>query len=366
MSMDISPTTNTPYVPLHVLQAACWDHTTLRHIITVSPQTPNGSVKERKDLGITVSGADIYTRQEHLPQQDSVKPYFLIPHDESLRVGDTINTPGSAPPEGNIHNNISLDELFARSLPSYSPVTGSKSFPKDNAESSHPTTSNERIFFGLLPDTLDTLLRSSPRTGNDSVLPLSVPLLKVPDALSARQNYSPYPPFRFSVEFWDLDSLKEKQRLHSQTIWYAGSLFNIYVQVIKKKEKEHIVGSTFTERQREREREREREKEAAVNGTGVQLGIYLHRQSTVESLPPRSAPSPMVVPAPKEFKGRERANTGGLEMVNLKEGESVLVATAPLSSTIPSNTPNPTGVIVRQAAARQLAGCERTLTFSAT
>ncbi|ESK96785.1 hypothetical protein Moror_6657 [Moniliophthora roreri MCA 2997] len=341
MSMDISPTTNTPYVPLHVLQAACWDHTTLRHIITVSPQTPNGSLKERKDLGIMISGADIYTRHEHLPQQDSVKAYFLIPHDESLRVGDTINTPSGALPEGNIHNNISMDELFARSLASYSPGTGSKSFSKNNAESIPPTTSNERTFFGLLPDTLDTLLRSSlPQTGDDSVLSLSAPLLKVPDALSARRNYSPYPPLRFSVEFWDLDTLKEKQRLHSQTVWYAGSLFNVYVQVIKKKEKEHIVGSTFTERQREREREREREKEATANGTGIQLGIYLHRQSTVESLPPRSAPSPTVVPTPKEFKGRERANTGGLEMVNIKEGESVLVGTAPLSPTVPSNTPS--------------------------
>ncbi|KAK7035332.1 hypothetical protein VNI00_011863 [Paramarasmius palmivorus] len=343
ISTDISPTINAPYVPLRVIQAANWDHTTLRHIISVSPQSPSGSIKEKKDLGITISGADIYARQEHLAQQDSVRPYFLIPHDESLRVGDTINTSGGALSEGNIHNNISMDELFAKSFASYSPSTSSKSFSKSSADSNPATTSNERSFFGLLPDTLDTLLRlSSPPTNNRSILPLATPLLKVPDALTSRRNYSTYPPFRFSVEFWDLDSLKDKQRLHSQTVWYAGSLFNVYVQVVKKKEKEPIVGSTFTERQREREREREREKEAAANGTGLQLGIYLHRQSTVESLPPRSAPSPMVVPVPREFKGRERANTGGIEMVNLKEGESVLMGTASLSASTNSSSTNAT------------------------
>jgi len=76
---------------------------------------------------------------------------------------------------------------------------------------------------------------------------------------SGRSQWSPYPPFRFAVEFWDIESLKEKCRLHSHTIWYAGSLFNVYVQVVRKK--------------------------------GVQLGVYLHRQSSIDPIPPSSAPS---------------------------------------------------------------------------
>ena len=72
-------------------------------------------------------------------------------------------------------------------------------------------------------------------------------------------RWSPFPPFRFSVEFWDIDLLKEKSRLHSQTIWYAGSLFNVYVQIVRKKGQ-------------------------------AQLGIYLHRQSIVD-IPACSAPS---------------------------------------------------------------------------
>jgi hypothetical protein len=75
-------------------------------------------------------------------------------------------------------------------------------------------------------------------------------------------KWSQYPPFRFAVEFWDVDSLKEKCRLHSHTIWYAGSLFNVYVQVVRKK--------------------------------GVQLGIYLHRQSSIDPIPPSSAPCPLI------------------------------------------------------------------------
>jgi hypothetical protein len=32
-----------------------------------------------------------------------------------------------------------------------------------------------------------------------------------------------FEPFRFSVEFWGVDQLKEKQRLYSTTVGYAGS-----------------------------------------------------------------------------------------------------------------------------------------------
>jgi len=75
---------------------------------------------------------------------------------------------------------------------------------------------------------------------------------------TGKARWSPYPPCRFAVEFWDIDSLKEKSRLHSHTIWYAGNLFNVYVQVARKK--------------------------------GTQLGIYLHRQSNIDPIPAPSAP----------------------------------------------------------------------------
>ena len=37
------------------------------------------------------------------------------------------------------------------------------------------------------------------------------------------QMWTKYEPFRFSVEFWGVDKLKEKQREYSNTVFYAGS-----------------------------------------------------------------------------------------------------------------------------------------------
>lgn len=89
--------------------------------------------------------------------------------------------------------------------------------------------STERELFGLRPSrrTAKEIVEEHGRGGSEVA------------------KWSMNEPFRFSVEFWGLDTLKEKNRLHSETVWYAGSLYNVYVQVVKKK--------------------------------GMQLGVYLHR-----------------------------------------------------------------------------------------
>lgn len=43
-------------------------------------------------------------------------------------------------------------------------------------------------------------------------------------------RYSHYPPFRFSAEFPNPRTLKEKKRVYSHTVWYAGSMWNLYIQ----------------------------------------------------------------------------------------------------------------------------------------
>ena len=58
--------------------------------------------------------------------------------------------------------------------------------------------------------------------------------------------FSCYPPFRFSVEFPNPRSAKEKKRVYSRMVWYAGSMWNVYIQ--------KLHGSR-----------------------SVQLGVYLHR-----------------------------------------------------------------------------------------
>ncbi|KAF2201922.1 hypothetical protein GQ43DRAFT_17500 [Delitschia confertaspora ATCC 74209] len=58
--------------------------------------------------------------------------------------------------------------------------------------------------------------------------------------------YTEFPPFRFSVEFPNPRVLRDRKRVYSRTVSYAGSLWNIYIQRVQ-------------------------------SSKSVQLGVYLHR-----------------------------------------------------------------------------------------
>ena len=64
-------------------------------------------------------------------------------------------------------------------------------------------------------------------------------------------SYTHYPPFRFAAEFPNPRALKEKKRIYSRTVWYAGSLWNVYVQKVE-------------------------------TTKSTQLGVYLHRAKEKE------------------------------------------------------------------------------------
>lgn len=64
--------------------------------------------------------------------------------------------------------------------------------------------------------------------------------------------YTEFPPFRFSAEFPNPRFLKEKKRVYSRTVAYAGSLWNIYIQKVR-------------------------------SAKNVQLGVYLHRAKEREA-----------------------------------------------------------------------------------
>lgn len=64
--------------------------------------------------------------------------------------------------------------------------------------------------------------------------------------------YTEFPPFRFSAEFPNPRFLKEKKRVYSRTVSYAGSLWNIYIQKVR-------------------------------SAKNVQLGVYLHRAKDRET-----------------------------------------------------------------------------------
>ena len=64
-------------------------------------------------------------------------------------------------------------------------------------------------------------------------------------------SYTHFPPFRFAAEFPPSRLLKDKKRVYSRTVWYAGSLWNVYVQKME-------------------------------TSKNTQLGVYLHRAKEKE------------------------------------------------------------------------------------
>ncbi|KAK5113363.1 hypothetical protein LTR62_003463 [Meristemomyces frigidus] len=80
-----------------------------------------------------------------------------------------------------------------------------------------------------------------PQTSSDIARPLSDPI-----DTTAEIRYTHFPPFRFAAEFPNPRLLKERKRVYSRTVFYAGSLWNIYIQKV-------------------------------VSARNRQLGVYLHR-----------------------------------------------------------------------------------------
>jgi hypothetical protein len=199
---------------------------------------PSSPPTRDRELGINLTTADILGRitkaDEHsTAASEKDRRYFPVFSDASLRIGDggtnVFTTPAGIP--------LSMEDLFN---PSH--LIAHKLSPGATVQGTSVTNmlTTEENFFGIM----------SPHYSG---------LRCVESDSTGKFRWSPFPPFRFSVEFWDIDLLKEKSRLHSQTIWYAGSLFNVYVQIVRKKGQ-------------------------------AQLGIYLHRQSIVDipacSVPP--------------------------------------------------------------------------------
>lgn len=66
-------------------------------------------------------------------------------------------------------------------------------------------------------------------------------------------TYSHYPPFRFAAEFPNPRLLKERKRFYSRTVFYAGSLWNIYIQKIASSRSKQL--GVYLHRAKERETE---------------------------------------------------------------------------------------------------------------
>ena len=66
-------------------------------------------------------------------------------------------------------------------------------------------------------------------------------------------RYTHLPPFRFAAEFPNPRMLKEKKRVYSRTVFYAGSLWNIYIQKVNSTRSKQL--GVYLHRAKERETE---------------------------------------------------------------------------------------------------------------
>ena len=66
-------------------------------------------------------------------------------------------------------------------------------------------------------------------------------------------RYTHFPPFRFAAEFPNPRLLKEKKRVYSRTVFYAGSLWNIYIQKVASTRSKQL--GVYLHRAKEREAE---------------------------------------------------------------------------------------------------------------
>ncbi|KAJ3934970.1 MAG: hypothetical protein NXY57DRAFT_1104469 [Lentinula lateritia] len=315
ISRDISPSTGRPYVDLRTLQQAVWEAELVKHTIIRGNQNTSShkALYPVDKLGFAKPVSSISSTSTTDNSLNRVKLYFTIPANESLRIGDTITTFSGINVEGNIHNNITMDELFASSFGKSSlhrehssrerkgMQRGSATLGDTAAASSDnqtgeqleqektapiAKTSTERTFFGLR----DTICYAAHADDHlFSFISSPAPFLHhspSPFQLPPSQLLSTHPPLRFSVEFFNLEMLKEKDRIHSRTVWYAGSLWNVYVQVVQRKDKN---SANVLELPKDVQTYRS-------PGSGLlpnyQLGVYLHRQSPTENTPPFSAPDP--------------------------------------------------------------------------
>ncbi|KAJ7151577.1 hypothetical protein C8R46DRAFT_1166468 [Mycena filopes] len=256
VSKDTSPTTKQPFVSIAVLQAAHWQNSLMRQHITARPASssfetrpapapsPGSPVQREKELGITQTTAEIRARLAAAdPSLEHSGPYYLVPADSSVRIGDNGSSVHPPSVDG---APLSMDELFTSTFaPSTSPTTPKPAALPGNL--ARPSV-GEADFFGIQT-------RRYTAAGC------------VAADVAGTARWTLHPPFRFAAEFWDAAALPEKARLYSHTVWCGGSLFNAYVQVVRKK-------------------------------GAAQLGIYLHRQSTLD-IPGASGPrGELITPTP--------------------------------------------------------------------
>lgn len=294
IAADIDPHSSLPYAPLNMLQAAHWSAADLKTRL-VNPATESSelgvtqttteiasplSARRRKPRSrvVSPSASSQFSSDQSLPSLSSAtvtgkldQMYHPIPTDDTHRIGAgglpflnalaAANTPlpgiSGIPDLGPINDLDLHDQASAAAAASSTSATPA---PKSKPKPPH----DEKTQFGLSrPSRSLTEIYQATSAAAFPSYPFShlTPSTGIREPISPSTKWSKLEPFRFSVEFFNVHLLAERERAYSTTHFYAGSWFNVYVQTIRKKDK------------------------------GVQLGIYLHRQNPDEPFPQPSSPA---------------------------------------------------------------------------
>ncbi|EMC99574.1 hypothetical protein BAUCODRAFT_62778 [Baudoinia panamericana UAMH 10762] len=120
-------------------------------------------------------------------------------------------------------------------------------------------------------------------------------------------RYSHFPPFRFSAEFPNPRLLKEKKRVYSRTVFYAGSLWNIYIQKVATTRNKQL--GVYLHRAKERETE-----EVIAGTAGLAQGSVDERIGQLER--------EMILRSERRERRQRRRTTVGSDGLDVDGAES--------------------------------------------
>lgn len=203
---DVSPSTKQPYVGQRTLERALFAIQQLQTLVPSLPfslANPNGMFREThmttaaaqqqqqyqslqpdkdlSELGLTTSAVDHECASEHCARDEHV-PFYLVPVDETLRLNEVAST------------GLPLSEEQAA------------------AQRRKMTSAAPDTLYGLVTRPIEGVVRPSAKVVRSVAS----------DGSRQARRYTHVEPKRFCAEFWGVAELENKQRLYSETFFYAG------------------------------------------------------------------------------------------------------------------------------------------------
>ncbi len=215
-----------PVLPEKVISNALWMSMELRQRVVNAQES-------ELELGLSELAED-YTEEDNEPQESQVSP------DKGKR--PEVQRQDSEMESGSWDGNGKLRKFWIPGTDSSSVMGGAREayLAANSTGGSDWTPHMSRLSANLEPSDV-AWASDMTAIGGDRPVSRNANSQQVQPA-----HFSHYPPFRFSAEFPNPRTLKEKKRVYSQTVWYAGSMWNLYIQRVN-------------------------------TSKNQQLGIYLHR-----------------------------------------------------------------------------------------